>query len=70
MSAELRHRVTVTLRIVHMVSLFVNALAMGLLLKGFTRAALASLILAFFLQIVSVETIRAFVVNLARESRR
>ncbi len=70
MSAELRHRVTSTLRFVHTASLVVNGLAMGLLLKGFTRAAVVSLITTLFLQIVSAETVRAFVVNLAREPRR
>lgn len=70
MSAELRHRVTVTLRVVHIAALVVNGLAMGFLLKGFTRAALASLVLAFFLQVVSAETVRAFVAILAREPRR
>lgn len=70
MSADLRHRVTMTLRFVHTASLVVNGLAMGLLLKGFTRPAVVALILTLFLQIVSAETVRAFVVNLSRELRR
>lgn len=70
MKDELHRRVTVTLRTLHAVSAIAAGIAVAMMLYGFNRAALAAAILLIFSNIVSAETLRAFVALQAKEPRR
>lgn len=70
MSAELNRRVTVTLRTLTIVSLAATGIALAMTLKGHPTPALVAIIVILFVQIYSLETLRAFTVLQSKEPRR
>ncbi|MGO1304987.1 MAG: hypothetical protein ACTMKV_09420 [Sphingomonas parapaucimobilis] len=69
MSDELHRRVTVTLRTLTIVATLAIGVAFGFFLKGYTRIALAAAIVVIFANVISIETLRAFVSLQSRDTR-
>ncbi len=69
MRADIYRRLTTTLRTLTIMTAILAGVAMGFLLHGSPRPALAAVILILFANVVSIETLRAAAALQSKEPR-